>query len=138
MHLHLIAERPSHDDRHVDPVNPRLLSEHDTRSQALDAGRLYLWEHPESWLHDDGQEQLSGGRDVDIAPARAGVSQPARRNEMQSDGVMIVIALAPPILLLCGMLTACQKTDPRRRAQHGGERVQEIAAGSPLRVRSGA
>ncbi len=54
--LHLIAETPSHGDRHVDPVNPRELSRHTTREEARAAGRAYLRQHPAAWVQiDDGQ-----------------------------------------------------------------------------------
>jgi hypothetical protein len=56
IHLHLIATHPSHGDQHGDPVDPRELSIHDTRDEALRAGRRYLSEHPKAWLQlDDGK-----------------------------------------------------------------------------------
>lgn len=64
--LHLIAERPSHGDRHGDPVNPRLLGSYDTQDEARAAGRRYLRQHPEAWLqtcgaNGEGVEDVSRG-----------------------------------------------------------------------------
>lgn len=64
--LHLIAEHPSHGDRHCDPVNPRLLGRYDSRDEAHRAGRAYLSAHPEAWLqtcgaNGDGVEDVSRG-----------------------------------------------------------------------------
>lgn len=57
--LHLIASRPSHGERHVDPVDPRVLGRHCSRDEALTAGYSYLEQHPCAWLQIEGPDGSS-------------------------------------------------------------------------------
>jgi hypothetical protein len=62
--LHLISVRPSHDERHVDPVRPRLLGTYATELEAHDAGRAHLRAYPDAWLQVQDSDARSDARDV--------------------------------------------------------------------------
>jgi hypothetical protein len=63
--LHLIASKPSHGDRHVNPdATARLIDSFDTKSEARAAGKRYLRENPEAWVQVQDDQQREPAEDV--------------------------------------------------------------------------
>lgn len=63
--LHLIASKPSHGDRHVNPdKTAHRLGAFDTKREALDEGHRYQHEHPLAWVQVQDAEQREPAEDV--------------------------------------------------------------------------